>query len=49
MEVEKSMCEVSAELEDKEGRLTEVSQERDGIYKKLGRSKQFNSLDALHM
>ena len=46
MEVEKRMLEASAELEEKEGRLTEVTQERDGVYKRLGRSKQFNSADA---
>ena len=40
------MLEASAELEEKEGRLTEVTQERDGVYKRLGRSKQFNSADA---
>ena len=46
MSVEKRMLEASAELEEKEGRLTEVTQERDGVYKRLGRSKQFNSADA---
>ena len=46
MEVEKSMSEVSAQLQEKEGRLTEVTQERDGVYKRLGRSKQFNSEEA---
>ena len=46
LEVEKSMLEVSAQLEEKEGKLTEVTQERDGVYKRLGRRKQFNSVDA---
>ena len=46
LEVEKSMLEVSAQLEENEGKLTEVTQERDGVYKRLGRSKQFNSVDS---
>ena len=46
MKVEKSMLEVSVELEEKEKRHTEVTQERDGVYKRLGRSKQFNSVEA---
>ena len=45
-ELEKSTLEVSAEVEKREARLSEVTKEREGIYSRLGRSRQFRSVDA---
>ena len=44
--LEKSILEVSAEVENREARLSEVTKEREGIYSRLGRSRQFRSVEA---
>ena len=45
-EVEKSLNDVAAEAEKWESKLGEVSNERDAIYSRLGRSRQFPSVGA---
>ena len=44
--VEKSLNDVAAEAEKWESKLSEVSKERDAIYSRLGRSRQFPSVGA---
>ena len=45
-EMEKNALEVSTEVEEREARLSEVTKEREGIYSRLGRSRQFRSVEA---
>ena len=45
-EVERSLFEASVEVEIREAKLSEVSKEREGIYSRLGRSRQFASVEA---
>ena len=45
-QVEKSLNDVAAEAEKWESKLSEVSKERDAIYSRLGRSRQFPSVGA---
>lgn len=45
-EVEKSSFEASVEVEKREAKLSEVNKERERIYSRLGRSRQFGSVEA---